>query len=306
MYKIITLFENSIVMSQSSNQLRQKITKQEGWISIVVNVVLFAIKYFAGISCGSLALIADAWHTLSDSISSIFVLISSKFSFKEPDKKHPFGHGRFELVTSIFIGVLLSIVGFSFIKEGIVKLVSKEEANYGLIAIIVTVISILMKEGLAQFAFWGYRKTNSGALKADGWHHRSDSVSSIVILVGVLIGKYFWWIDGVLSIVVAGFLLKASYQIIRDTISIILGEEPSDEFYDEISLLANTAAGVNIGMHHLHVHNYITHKEITFHICLSPDLTIDKAHCITNAIEILIKNELDIEATVHINPKRIN
>ena len=107
-------------MDNASNEKRKKLTKQEGWISIFVNVLLFGLKYYAGVISGSLALIADAWHTLSDSISSIFVLVSSRYSYKKPDKEHPFGHGRFELITSIFIGILLILIGGGFIKASAV------------------------------------------------------------------------------------------------------------------------------------------------------------------------------------------
>lgn len=289
-------------MSSASNELRKKLTKQEGWLSIIVNILLFGFKYYAGIVSGSLALVADAWHTLSDSISSVFVLISSRYSYKKPDKEHPFGHGRFELITSIFIGILLILIAAGFIKEGIEKLINTEEAHFGLVAIIATVISILLKEALAQYAFWGYRKTDSGPLKADGWHHRSDALSSVVILVGIFVGRFVWWIDALLSIIVALFLMYAAYEIIKNTISNILGEPASPELVNQIEILADRVAGTKLNLHHLHLHNYVTHKEVTFHICLPNDLKIEEAHKITNAIELSIKDELDIEATVHIDP----
>lgn len=288
-------------MVNSNNQLRQKYSKQEGWISIVVNILLFALKYWAGIVSGSLALVADAWHTLSDSISSVFVLVSAKFSFKKPDKDHPFGHGRFELVTTIFIGVLLIVIGLSFIKEGINKFMVREQAHYGSIAIIVTVVSILLKEALAQYAFWTYRKTNSDTLRADGWHHRSDAISSIVILIGIFIGRYLWWIDALLSVIVAMFLLYTAYEVIRNSISAILGEGASPELISTVKEIANNVIGAEMHLHHLHLHNYVIHKEMTFHIRLPADYTIEKADEITSAIEFEIKNELNIEATVHVD-----
>lgn len=289
-------------MNNASNEKRKKLTKQEGWISIVVNVFLFAVKYYAGVVSGSLALVADAWHTLSDSISSIFVLISSRYSFKKPDKEHPFGHGRFELITSIFIGILLVLIGIGFIKEGVTKFISKEEAHFGLVAIIVTIVSILMKEGLAQFAFWGYRQTDAGPLRADGWHHRSDAISSVVILFGIFVGRYIWWIDALLSIIVAFFLLYTAYEIIKNTISNILGEEAPDDLIEKVVELANDVAGVDVYSHHLHLHNYVTHQEMTFHICLDNNLNIEAAHRITNSIEKRIKSDLEIDATIHIDP----
>jgi cation diffusion facilitator family transporter len=290
-------------MNEDKNLLRKKINQQEGWISIVVNVLLFVLKYWAGLVSGSLALIADAWHTLSDSISSIFVLISAKISFKKPDKEHPFGHGRFELVTSIFIGVLLVVIGLGFIKEGYTKFIEKGEANYGWVAIIVTLISVILKEALTQYAMWGYRKTGSNTLKADGWHHRSDAISSVVILAGIFVGRYIWWIDSALSVIVAIFIIYTAYQIISNSISVILGEKVDAELINQIDQISKEVAMRDVNAHHLHVHNYVTHKEMTFHICLPPSYSIEKGHQITLSIENRIREELNIEATIHIDPQ---
>lgn len=289
-------------MLENTNHLRKKYNQQEGWLSIVVNVLLFGLKYWAGIASGSLALVADAWHTLSDSISSVFVLISAKVSFKKPDKEHPFGHGRFELVTSIFIGVLLIFIGFNFIKEGYEKFIEKGDANYGWLAIIVTIVSILLKEGLAQYALWAYRKTGSDTLKADGWHHRSDALSSVVILIGIFVGRYIWWIDSALSIIVALFIIYTAYQIISDAISIILGEKVDVNLKKQVKHLAKQVSEHKLHVHHMHVHNYVTHKELTFHICLPPQYTIEAAHELTTELEVKIRSELGIEATIHVDP----
>lgn len=289
-------------MLESSHKQRKKLNQQEGWLSIVVNVLLFGLKYWAGIVSGSLALVADAWHTLSDSISSVFVLVSAKVSFKKPDKEHPFGHGRFELVTSIFIGVLLLFIGFNFIKEGYNKFIIKGDANYGWLAIVVTIVSILLKEGLAQFAMWAYRETGSDTLKADGWHHRSDALSSIVILIGIFIGRYIWWIDSALSVIVALFIIYTAYMIISNAISLILGEKVDVNLKKQVKQLANTVSEHKLHVHHMHVHNYITHKELTFHICLPPYFTIEMAHILTSDFEDKIRCELGIEATIHVDP----
>ncbi len=293
-------------MNSEANNLRKKLSRQEGWLSIVINVILFGIKYWAGVVSGSLALMADAWHTLSDSISSIFVLVSTRFSHKNPDKEHPFGHGRFELVASIFIGVLLVVIALSFIREGIEKYVDKGSANYGWIAIGATVLSVLMKEGLAQFAFWGHRRTESDILRADGWHHRSDALSSIVILIGIFIGRYVWWIDAALSVVVAFFLFYAAYDIIKNSISVIIGESATPEFEQKVRDVAYSSVDKDIFLHHFHLHNYIVHKEITFHIRLPKDLTIEKAYSITKKIEVDLREKLDIESTIHVDPLTTN
>lgn len=284
------------------NMLRKKLTKQEGWVSIVLNTLLFVVKYWAGVVSGSLALMADAWHTLSDSLSSLFVLVSAKISFKKPDKEHPFGHGRYELVTSIFIGILLILVGLNFVKEGVVKFIERQDAEYGLIAIVVTIVSILLKEGLAQYAFWAGKKVDSDALKADAWHHRSDALSSVVILVGIFVGRAIWWIDALLSVVVALFILYAAYKIISQSISSILGEDADPHLEEKLNALAKQVTGLDLDVHHIHLHNYIIHRELTFHVCLDPALTIAEAHQQLLVFEDQIRKQLDVEPTIHIDP----
>jgi cation diffusion facilitator family transporter len=286
----------------TNNKQRKQLTQREGWISIVVNVLLFAVKYWAGIVSGSLALMADAWHTLSDSLSSVIVVAGARLSFKKPDRGHPFGHGRFELVSAIFIGLLLALVGFNFIKQGYLKFTAHEQAQYGTIAIVVTIVSIVVKEGLARYAFWGYRKTGSNTLKADGWHHRSDARSSVVIFGGIMGGKYLWGIDAALSVLVSLFLLYAAWQIISQSINTILGEGAAEELELQIKEISNTAAGMDVYVHHIHIHNYILHKEVTLHLCLPPATKIVDAHVITKKIEEAIKTNLNMEATTHIDP----
>ncbi|MCK4890583.1 MAG: cation transporter, partial [Candidatus Aminicenantes bacterium] len=166
---------------------REKLGYLEGFVSIIINILLFILKYWAGIVSGSIALIADAWHTLSDSISSLILIAGVKLSSRKPDKKHTFGHGRWEQISAVFIGFLLAVVAYEFLKGSIEKFFSGESANFGLIAIVVTIISVLVKEGLAQFAFRLWRITGNIALKADGWHHRTDAFSSLLVLVGILL-----------------------------------------------------------------------------------------------------------------------
>jgi len=288
--------------SFSSSSNSDKLAIREGWVSIVVNIILFGLKYWAGIVSGSVAIIADAWHTLSDSLSSIFVIVGIKISRKPADKEHPFGHGRSELVAAILIGALLAFVAFTFVVEGVSKLQTREPVTYGTVAIVVTIISILAKEGLAQYAFWVGHKANSQSVKADGWHHRSDAISSVVVLVGIFLGKYFWWIDGAMGILVALLIFKAAYDVIRDSASTILGETPVDELVAEISCKIKEIANREVYPHHFHLHNYITHKELTFHICLPPEMSINDAHQIANIIEQMVFSEYRFATTIHVEP----
>ena len=249
----------------------------------------------------SVAIIADAWHTLSDSISSVAVLIGLKISAKPADEEHPYGHGRAEVIASIVVGMLLAIIGFSFLKESILKLRSQSEVEYGTLAIVVTIISLVVKEFMAQYSIIIGKRTKSKSMVADGWHHRSDAISSFVILIGIFIGQYYWWIDGVLGILVSLLLFYTTYSIMKDNISHLLGEGIDDDLREDIIKLAHEVAEFEIYPHHFLVHQYGNHTEMTLHIRLPADYTIHNAHEIATNYEILIKERTNIQATVHID-----
>lgn len=274
----------------------------EGWLSIFLNSVLFVLKYWAGIVSGSVAIIADAWHTLSDSLTSLIVVVGTKISHKPADERHPFGHGRAELIGSVIIAVLLAVVAVNFITESINKLIVNKAADFGTPAIAVTIVSILVKEGLAQFAIRVGKRINSESLKSDGWHHRSDSISSLVVLAGIFTSRYFWWIDGVLGIIVSFIIFYAVYEILRDTVSTLIGEEPDKDIIEKIYRVIHERYPEGVNIHHIHIHKYGYHWELTSHIRLPDEMNLHDVHEIVTNIEKLLMKELGIEATIHPEP----
>lgn len=286
----------------TTNNTNKKIAYLQGWISIIVNGLLFILKYWAGFVTGSLALMADAWHTLSDSLSSIIVVIGTKISNKPPDKEHPFGHGRAELIAAIIIGVILGLIGFEFARDSIARLANHGSVVFGKFAIWVTVISIVVNECLAQFSFWAGRTTGNPALKADGWHHRSDAISSLIILVGIFAGSYFWWIDGVLGLIVSLLIFYAAYEIIKEGTDPLLGEKPETGLLDNLTIIAKEVSDIDTHLHHVHLHRYGSHVELTMHIRLPKNTTLENAHQIADDIETQIAKKLNIEATIHMEP----
>ena len=274
----------------------------EGTVSIIVNTVLFFLKIWVSIITGSIALAADAWHTLSDSLSSIVVVAAAKLGSKKADKEHPFGHGRWEHIASLFIAFILGIIAFGFLETSIIQFKDREKVEYGLMAVIITVVSIVVKELLAQYAFYLGRKTGSASVKADGWHHRSDALSSVVVLAGILFAKQFWWIDSVLGIIIALMLFYATFVILKEAINKILGEQPDNELINEITKEIKNIYNDDLNIHHFHIHNYISHKELTFHIRLNGDLTIGKGHVIASQIEKIILDKYKMVATIHVEP----
>jgi cation diffusion facilitator family transporter len=257
----------------------------EGIVSIAANAALFALKLWAGMVTASIALYADAWHTLSDSISSIIVVAAVSLSSKKPDKEHPFGHGRWEQLAAIFIAFILGFIAFEFLTDSIARFMQREQAPFGTLALVVTIISIVVKEVLAQTAFYIGRKTDNIAVRADGWHHRTDALSSVIVLVGILVAKQFWWIDSALGVIIAVMLFLAAFSIIKENVTKLLGETPDDALIEKITAEVRGIYDKDLKLHHFHIHNYILHKELTMHIKIDKDMTIEVGYnCILTSV----------------------
>ena len=275
---------------------------KQGVISILVNTLLFIAKYYAGVVSVSIALITDAWHTISDSASSVVLIIGTKLANKPADKEHPYGHGRIELITALIIGIMLTLIGFNFLTNAINKLILREAATFGLLAIGVTIASIILNEALAQYAFYLARKTKNTSLRADGWHHRSDALSSFIILIGILVGSYWWWMDGVLGIIMAGFIFYAGYGIFKEVVNPLIGQQPDKKMLNSIRKICTEIAGKEVSPHHFHIHQYGAHTELTFHIALDGQQSLSQAHSLADKMEKEINAVFSVDATIHIDP----
>jgi cation diffusion facilitator family transporter len=277
--------------------------KVQGWLSLILNVIIFAIKYWAGTVSGSVALIADAWHTLSDSMTSAIIIVGAKIAEKPPDEDHPFGHGRAESIASIIIGIILFAVGFRFFHDGVFRLREGSEASFGSLAIWVTIVSIVLKEALASFSIIKGKKLGMRSMIADGWHHRTDAISSVVLLAGILIGSYVWWIDGAMAMVIGVMIVWTAYKILKDTISPLLGSSPDPIVKDRLEELGREVYDKDMTIHHLHLHDYGTHKEITFHIWLPGEMNLSEAHEITHTFIRIIEQKMEMKATIYVDAK---
>lgn len=276
----------------------------EGVLSAVINTVLFALKLWAGTASHSIAMVADAWHTLSDTLTSLVVILGFWISSRPKDEEHPFGHGRAEVIAAIIIGTLLAVVGASFLKDSIGQLIQKRTASFSTLGLIVFGGSAIIKEALAEFSIWAGKKTGSQSLIADGWHHRSDALASVLIVIGALAGQKLWWIDGVLGIGVSLLILYAAFDIARDASNALMGEKASDGLTDDIIKIAEASAPELKDIHHVHVHRYGDHLEITLHARINGATDIDAAHAIASRLEQLLREKLHAEATVHIEPEK--
>jgi cation diffusion facilitator family transporter len=276
---------------------------KEGLVSIFVNVVLFVIKFYLGLIHNSIAVVADAVHTLSDAGTSVVVVISFWIAYKPPDKGHPFGHGRAEQIGAVIVGTLLGVAGFEFLMSSYEKLSSREALTFSWFLVGVLLFSSLVKELLARWAFRLGGSYESRSIVGDAWHHRSDAVATTLLALGILVGADYWWVDGVLGIIVSLVIVYTSIKIILETSRELLGSEPTRREEELLIDLAREVSPLIEDVHHIHIHKYGDHVEASLHIKLPNTMKLEEAHEIATKLENRIKDRLGWEATVHPEPQ---
>ncbi|MDI6851317.1 MAG: cation diffusion facilitator family transporter [bacterium] len=288
-------------MQIKKEQNFNKLAYIEGWLSIGLNVLLFIAKYVIGLKINSVALQADAWHTLSDSLTSIILIFGIYLSAKPADEEHPFGHGRIEKITSLLIGIMLILVAINFLRESAVRITSKKVITFTFASILIQAICAVTKQSLALFAFWAGKKSKINAISADAWHHQSDAITSVLFIIGVFLSKYIPFVDGYLGLLISFAILMTAMDIIKSSASPLIGEKVPEELIAKVTKEVSKVDSRITGIHHFHMHRYGNHIELTFHIRLPRGLSLEEAHEITKKIENALFKE-KIEATIHVEP----
>ena len=290
--------------SPEKNLSRKRIGYLEAWVSIIGNVLLFLLKLLIGIAINSLSLIADAFHSLSDVLTSIVVLVGFKFGEKPADKEHPFGHGRIEIIATLIIAFLLIVVTYDLGKSAVLRIISPQKVKFSSIAIIFMIASAGFKEWMASFSIFLGKKINASSLIADAWHHRSDAIASLLVGLGLIFMRFnLYLIDGILALGVAILIGWIAVRLIIISSSTLIGEAPDSELISKISQISLSVPGV-INMHDIYVHDYNTNKIISLHVEVNDNLLADVAHEIATTVEEKIKEKTHAyNVTAHIDPK---
>jgi len=207
-------------------------------ITIIGNIILSAFKLFAGIFANSAAMVSDAVHSASDVFSTFIVIIGIKISAKESDKEHPYGHERYECAVAIILAVILAATGIGIGYSGVSSIITGNYAHMavpGILALIAAVISIISKEVMYWYTRAAAKHINSGALMADAWHHRSDAMSSIGSLLGILGARLgFPLFDSIACLIICIFILKAALSIFIDSIKKMTDTACDDSLIESI------------------------------------------------------------------------
>jgi len=282
--------------------VRARYGNLEGWTSIVINLLLFAVKITIGLSIKSVALIADAVHTLADSVTSVVIIIGFKIAKKPSDKEHPFGHGRTESVATLIVSVLLFIAGFELMEESIRGILKPQDSTASLNVILIIAGTIVIKELMARFSYQLGDMIDSQTLKADALHHRTDVFATGLVVVALIASHFgFRGVDGIMGALVSLIIFYSAYAIAREAVNPLLGEAPSDETIMEIDRLAKTFDGV-LGVHDIIYHKYGQTIIVSLHIEVSDKGSAFDLHALSETVEEAIGEKIGGVVIVHIDP----
>lgn len=289
-------------LDPSSADGRCRIGLAQGWISMVVNLALFVVKGVLGLLIGSVALLADAVHSLSDVGSSLIIVIGFIWARKPRDSKHPFGHGRIELITALVMSVLLIVLAIEFARFGVQRILTPQDYTAPWWMIVVVAGTIIVKAWVSTFALTLARATGSQALVADYWHHVADALSTVLVIVALCASRFGWdGADGWAALGVALFILYTGINTARDAISPLLGEAPAPEDVQRIEQAALRVPGIQ-GVHDLILHTYGEDRLISLHIEVDAGLSALAVHDLSERVEEEIERVMGGKAIVHVDP----
>ena len=281
----------------------------------LVNVVLLVFKFVAGILGGSAAMIADAVHSLSDFASDIVVLVLVKLGSKPQDEDYDYGHGKFETLASVIIGLALLLVGVMLAYSGVVKIYHAFRGEVlpqpGVIAFVAALVRIELKEWAFRFTVRVGRQVNSEAVVANAWHHRSDALSSIGTAVGIggaiLLGSQFSVLDPIAAVVVSFFIVKTAYGLISNALGELLEKSLSPDMEEEIKHIAESEESVS-EVHHLQTRRIGNGIAIEMHVRIPGETTLYTAHQHATSIERKLKARFGEQTHIglHVEPVKID
>ena len=269
-------------------------------VGSIANFFLLVFKFVAGILGQSSAMIADAVHSLSDFVTDIIVLVFVKVSAKPKDTGHDYGHGKYETLATVIIGIVLLIVGTGIFWNGLNQIFAfyrgEKLESPDLIALIAALVSIVVKEILYRYSVIVGHKVQSQAVVANAWHHRSDAFSSIGTALGIagaiFLGKDWRVLDPIAAVVVSVFIVKVSIQLLIPCLNDLLERSLPEEIEKEIITIIDEDSQIK-DPHNLRTRRIGSDFAIEVHIRLQPDMTVREAHVVATGIENRLRLNTD-------------
>ncbi len=285
----------------------EKTAMKVSFVTIVVNLLLSAFKLAAGLIAHSGAMLSDAVHSASDVFSTFIVIAGIRIAGKKSDKEHPYGHERMECVAAIVLATLLCVTGLGIGSSALGTIVRGRYDTPvvpGLLALAAAIGSIVTKEAMFWYTRGYAKKIDSGALMADAWHHRSDALSSVGALVGIMGARMGYPVmDPAASIVICLFIVKAAYEIFKDAIDKMVDKACDDAVEEELRECALSHAGV-LGIDLLQTRVFGNKIYVDLEICADGTKTLEETHAIAERVHDSIEQHFPKvkHIMVHVNP----
>lgn len=294
---------------------RQKETYRVTIAGSIINILLLAFKFAAGILGHSAAMIADAIHSLTDFVTDAIVLVFVRLGSKPTDRDHDYGHGKYETLASAIIGVSLLVVGMMICYSGVTKtyhaMCGEPLQQPGFIALAAAVASVVLKEWAYRFTVRVGRRCHSEAVVANAWHHRSDALSSVGTTVGIggaiILGEKWAVLDPLTAIVVSFFIMKAAWSVLSKAVGELTDGSLPKETEDEIEKIVSEDKDVSV------VHNLCTRRignriAIEMHVRMPGETSLYEAHHHATEIEQRLKQRFgaDTHISIHLEPVKVN
>lgn len=283
---------------------KKDITSKIFVVTIVLNVVLSIVKAIAGIIGNSSAVISDSIHSLSDVLSTIVAMIGIKIATKSSDETHQYGHEKFECIASILLSFILFITGIGIAIKGMCDFIKADNTEPTYIALIVAILSIIIKELMYRYTIHYGNKINSIALKADACHHRSDALSSVGVVIGIITSKIgFTYGDTLASLVISIIISIEAIKIFNESIDKLVDKACDKLVVANIESIINKVEGV-INIDRLLTRQFGSKIYIDVDIAVDRDLKLEKAHDIAEEVHRIVEHEI-VECKhimVHVNP----
>ncbi len=277
------------MQSTSQGSLRKAERIQRTAVAgLIVNVLLTALKGYAGIVAGSRALMADAVHSLSDLTTDMAVIVGARYWCRPPDDSHPMGHKGIETVVSLFIGLMLILTGTGIAFDSLKALGGNATSvKPGLFAVFAAAVSLIAKEFLFRWTLKKARETGSGALAANAWHHRSDGLSSIPVLIAVtasMLSRSLMFLDSIGGVVVSVFIVKAGWKVLQPVLGEVTNSAPPVEVVDKMRKAAEQVKGV-ISIHRFRARMQGGGIYVDLHLQVEGDNSVTQGYMISRQVE---------------------
>ena len=274
---------------------------------VLGNTLLTAFKLFAGIYGRSAAMVSDAVHSLSDVFATFVAFLGTTLSKRPADTEHPYGHERIECVASLVLGIILLVTGIGIGKAGLENIISGSYHSLrvpGMIALIAAIVSIITKEGMYWYTRHYAKILDSPAFMADAWHHRSDALSSVGSLIGIS-GAMLGYpvLDSVASVVICVFILKVSFDVIKDAIQKMMDTSRGTEYESKIKEFVIRQDGVE-GVDTVHSRMFGNKVYVDLEIVVDKNITVGEGHEVAERVHRLLEQQFpDIKhVMIHVNP----